>query len=48
MLACKSIDEIKAFGLLGKALGTAFQIQDDILDYEALKLDTGKASFKRF
>jgi len=48
MLACKSIDEIKTFGLLGKALGTAFQIQDDILDYEALKLDTGKPALKDF
>ena len=33
MLACKSKEEIKIFGQLGKALGTAFQIQDDILDY---------------
>ena len=48
MLACKSIYEIKTFGLLGKALGTAFQIQDDILDYEALKLDTGKPALKDF
>ena len=32
MLACRSAEEIKTFGLLGKALGTAFQIQDDILE----------------
>jgi octaprenyl-diphosphate synthase len=48
MLARRSKEEIKTFGLLGKALGTAFQIQDDILDYEALKLDTGKPAFKDF
>ena len=34
--------------MLGKALGTAFQIQDDILDYEALKLATGKPALKDF
>ena len=48
MLACRSAEEIKTFGLLGKALGTAFQIQDDILDYEALELDTGKPALKDF
>ena len=48
ILACRSAEEIKTFGLLGKALGTAFQIQDDILDYEALKLDTGKPALKDF
>ena len=48
MLACRSAEEIKTFGLLGKTLGTAFQIQDDILDYEALKLDTGKPALKDF
>ena len=48
MLACKSKEEIKIFGQLGKALGTAFQIQDDILDYEAFKLDIGKPTFKDF
>ena len=48
MLACKSKEEIKIFGLLGKTLGTAFQIKDDILDYEALRLDTGKPPFKDF
>ena len=48
MLACKSKEEIKTFGLLGKALGTTFQIKDDILDYEAFRLDTGKPAFKDF
>ena len=48
ILACRSAEEIKTFGLLGKALGTAFQIQDDILDYEALNLDTGKPALKDF
>ena len=48
MLAEKSKEEIKIFGLLGKALGTAFQIQDDVLDYAALKLDTGKPALKDF
>ena len=48
MLACRSDDEIKTFGLLGKALGIAFQIQDDILDYETLKLDIGKPALKDF
>ena len=48
MLANKSKEEIKIFGLLGKTLGTTFQIQDDILDYKAFKLDTGKPAFKDF
>ena len=48
MLAKKSKEEIKSFGLLGKALGTAFQIQDDILDYASLKLNTGKPALKDF
>ena len=48
MLARRSKKEIKTFGLLGKALGTAFQIQDDILDYEALKMDTGKPAMKDY
>ena len=48
MLTEKSKEEIKSFGLLGKALGTAFQIQDDVLDYAALKLDTGKPALKDF
>ena len=48
MLANKSKEEIKIFGLLGKTLGTAFQIQDDILDYKAIKLDTGKPALKDF
>ena len=48
MLANNSKEEIKIFGLLGKALGTAFQIQDDVLDYAALKLDTGKPALKDF
>ena len=48
MLAENSKEEIKSFGLLGKALGTAFQIQDDVLDYAALKLDTGKPALKDF
>ena len=48
MLACKPKEEIKIFGQLGKALGIAFQIQDDILDYEAFKLDIGKPALKDF
>ncbi len=48
MLAEKSKEEIKSFGLLGRAMGTAFQIQDDVLDYAALKLDTGKPALKDF
>ena len=48
MLAERSSEEIKSFGLLGKALGTAFQIQDDVLDYAALKLNTGKPALKDF
>ena len=48
MLACKSKEEIKIFGLLGKTLGTAFQIKDDILDYEAFRIDTGKPLFQDF
>ena len=48
MLAKRSEKEIKTFGLLGKALGIAFQIQDDILDYETLTVNTGKTSMKDF
>ena len=48
MLAAASEDEIKSFGLLGRAIGIAFQIQDDILDYESVKLDTGKPALKDF
>ena len=48
MLACKSKEEIKIFGLIGKALGTAFQIKDDILDYEAYGTNIGKPAFKDF
>jgi octaprenyl-diphosphate synthase len=48
MLANRSNDEIKYFGLLGKALGIAFQIQDDILDYETIQLNTGKPALKDF
>ena len=36
MLANSSDADIKNFGLLGKTLGIAFQIQDDILDYDSL------------
>ena len=32
----------------GRLIGRAFQIQDDILDYEALKLDTGKPAMKDY
>src|SRR6056300_161468 len=48
MLACKPKEEIKIFGLIGKALGTAFQIKDDILDYEAYGTNIGKPAFKDF
>jgi len=48
MLAKRPKKEVETFGLLGKTLGIAFQIQDDILDYEALKLNTGKPSMKDF
>jgi octaprenyl-diphosphate synthase len=48
MLGNIPANEIKCFGLLGKALGIAFQIQDDLLDYEAFKLNTGKPSLKDF
>ena len=48
MLASRSTEEIETFGLMGKALGTAFQIKDDILDYDALRLDTGKPALKDF
>jgi len=34
--------------LLGKTLGIAFQIQDDILDYESLHIDTGKPALQDF
>ena len=48
MLAKRSEKEIKTFGSLGKALGIAFQIQDDILDYERVTVNTGKPSMKDF
>ena len=48
MLAQSSDAEIKNFGLLGKNLGIAFQIQDDILDYESLQTNTGKPALQDF
>ena len=48
MLAKSSDADVKNFGLLGKNLGIAFQIQDDILDYESLKENTGKPALQDF
>ena len=48
MLAKSSDADIKNFGLLGKNLGIAFQIQDDILDYESLITNTGKPALQDF
>ncbi|KRO35009.1 MAG: hypothetical protein ABS21_07185 [SAR86 cluster bacterium BACL1 MAG-121105-bin34] len=48
MLAHASDIDVKNFGLLGKTLGIAFQIQDDILDYESLHIDTGKTALQDF
>jgi octaprenyl-diphosphate synthase len=48
MLADSSEADVKNFGLLGKNLGIAFQIQDDILDYESLHINTGKPAFQDF
>jgi octaprenyl-diphosphate synthase len=48
MLANSSDADIKNFGLLGKTLGIAFQIQDDILDYESLHTNTGKPALQDF
>jgi octaprenyl-diphosphate synthase len=48
MLAKSSDADVKNFGLLGKNLGIAFQIQDDILDYESLKKNTGKPALQDF
>ena len=48
MLSQSSDADIKNFGLLGKNLGIAFQIQDDILDYESLQTNTGKPALQDF
>jgi len=48
MLAKATQIEIDTFGSLGKNLGIAFQIQDDILDYESLQTDTGKPELQDF
>jgi len=48
MLSQSSDADIKNFGLLGKNLGIAFQIQDDILDYESLQTNTGKPPLQDF
>ena len=48
MLAQSSDADIKNFGSLGKNLGIAFQIQDDILDYESLQTNTGKPALQDF
>jgi len=48
ILAGAKNNEIKNFGLLGRSLGIAFQIQDDILDYKSFKLNTGKPVLKDF
>ena len=42
MLADSSKADVKSFGLLGKTLGIAFQIQDDILDIEGDAVLAGK------
>jgi octaprenyl-diphosphate synthase len=48
MLANSSETEVKNFGLLGKNLGIAFQIQDDILDYDSLYKHSGKPALQDF
>jgi octaprenyl-diphosphate synthase len=48
MLANSSETEVRNFGLLGKTLGIAFQIQDDILDYDSLYKNTGKPALQDF
>ena len=48
MLADSHEEDVKSFGLLGKTLGIAFQIQDDILDYESLYTNTGKPALQDF
>ena len=48
MLASNSKEEIKTFGLLGKALGPLFKFKDDILDYESLSLIQERLLFKDF
>jgi len=48
MLADSSEADVKSFGLVGKNLGIAFQIQDDILDYESFHIDTGKPALQDF
>ena len=48
MLADSSEADVKSFGLVGKTLGIAFQIQDDILDYDSLHINTGKPAFQDF
>ena len=40
--------QLSALRDFARAIGLAFQIQDDILDYEALRLDTGKPALKDF
>jgi octaprenyl-diphosphate synthase len=48
MLANSSETEVRNFGSLGKTLGIAFQIQDDILDYDSLHKNTGKPALQDF
>ena len=48
MLANSSETEVRNFGSLGKTLGIAFQIQDDILDYDSLYKNTGKPPLQDF
>ena len=48
MLTNASEADVKSFGLVGKTLGIAFQIQDDILDYDSLHINTGKPAFQDF
>ena len=48
MLADSSEADVKSFGLVGKTLGIAFQIQDDFLDYDSLHINTGKPAFQDF
>ena len=48
MLADSSEADVKSFGLIGKTLGIAFQIQDDILDYDSLYKNTGKPALQDY
>ena len=48
ILSACSMDEVKTFASIGRNIGIAFQIKDDLLDYECNNSKIGKPKLKDF